>query len=165
MPRKDDPKTNTDDNVGAGDNALAGTAPVAPIEARQAGAQFGEAPGPIPAEELPRTPPPPPAPDLAPRTDVKPIQEAPVVVGTHRVVQDTAPRDPSEAPLTAPAVRLATVDSFGLTKLARQAYGDENLALWIFEANRDTLTSPDQVRVGATVRIPDAPEGHPSRGK
>jgi nucleoid-associated protein YgaU len=41
-----------------------------------------------------------------------------------------------------------------LSKIAKQIYGDANLYPKIFEANRDTLKNPDQIKVGQRLRIP-----------
>lgn len=131
-------------------------------EARKAGDQFGEAPGPIPSIPLP-TEKPATVPDgtALPRTDVKEVQPAPVVAGTHRVVVDLAPADPGVAAITSAAERTGSIGpGQSLTTLARFHYGDENLAAWIFEANRDTMTSPDATTVGQAIRIPAPPEGH-----
>jgi nucleoid-associated protein YgaU len=41
-----------------------------------------------------------------------------------------------------------------LSRLAAKYYGDGNLWMKIFEANRDVLTDPDLIRVGQKLRIP-----------
>src|SRR5262249_9431321 len=41
-----------------------------------------------------------------------------------------------------------------LSKLAARYYGDGRQYMKIFEANRDTLTDPDRIRIGQRLRIP-----------
>jgi LysM repeat protein len=41
-----------------------------------------------------------------------------------------------------------------LSKLARQYYGDANLYMQIFEANKDQLKDPNLIKVGQKLRIP-----------
>ena len=41
-----------------------------------------------------------------------------------------------------------------LSKIAEKYYGDSSLYPQIFEANKDTLTDPDKIRVGQKLRIP-----------
>jgi nucleoid-associated protein YgaU len=41
-----------------------------------------------------------------------------------------------------------------LSKLARQYYGDANLYMQIFEANKDQLKDPNLIQVGQKLRIP-----------
>jgi len=45
-----------------------------------------------------------------------------------------------------------------LAKIARRVYGEDGLAAVIFEANKDTLSSPDRIKVGQKLRIPPKPE-------
>ncbi len=42
-----------------------------------------------------------------------------------------------------------------LSKVAKQFYGDANKYMKIFDANKDQLTNPDQIKVGQKLRIPD----------
>jgi nucleoid-associated protein YgaU len=44
-----------------------------------------------------------------------------------------------------------------LAGLARRYYGDEGQAAALFEANRDVLTSPDELPAGAVLAIPELP--------
>jgi nucleoid-associated protein YgaU len=41
-----------------------------------------------------------------------------------------------------------------LSKIAQKYYGDANLYMTIFEANKDVLKDPDKIRVGQKLRIP-----------
>jgi nucleoid-associated protein YgaU len=41
-----------------------------------------------------------------------------------------------------------------LSKISKQLYGNANDYMRIFEANRDVLTDPDQIKPGQTLRIP-----------
>ncbi len=62
--------------------------------------------------------------------------------------------DPSIAP--PPEARTHNVQSGDtLSKIAKQVYGDANKYMKIFEANKDLLTDPNQIRVGQVLRIPD----------
>lgn len=44
-----------------------------------------------------------------------------------------------------------------LARIARRIYRDESLSHLIFEANRDVLRSPERIRVGQTLKIPERP--------
>lgn len=41
-----------------------------------------------------------------------------------------------------------------LSKIAEKYYGDPGLYMQIFEANKDTLTDPNMIKVGQKLRIP-----------
>lgn len=41
-----------------------------------------------------------------------------------------------------------------LSKISKKYYGDPNLYMKIFEANRDVLKNPDLIKVGQKLRIP-----------
>jgi nucleoid-associated protein YgaU len=41
-----------------------------------------------------------------------------------------------------------------LSKIAQKYYGDPSLYTQIFEANKDTLSNPDLIRIGQKLRIP-----------
>ncbi len=41
-----------------------------------------------------------------------------------------------------------------LSKIAEKYYGDPSLFTQIFEANKDTLTDPNLIRIGQKLRIP-----------
>ena len=41
-----------------------------------------------------------------------------------------------------------------LSKISRKFYGDPDLYMNIFEANRDVLKNPDLIKVGQKLRIP-----------
>ncbi|MEO7192397.1 MAG: LysM peptidoglycan-binding domain-containing protein [Vicinamibacterales bacterium] len=76
--------------------------------------------------------------------------------------------DPSNADLTldltvdsslAPAAREQTYSvqpGDTLSKISKQFYGDANKYNKIFEANRDTLSDPDKIKPGQTLKIPAA---------
>ena len=42
-----------------------------------------------------------------------------------------------------------------LSKIAKQFYGNANVYMKIFEANKDQLKDPNLIKVGQTLRIPD----------
>jgi nucleoid-associated protein YgaU len=41
-----------------------------------------------------------------------------------------------------------------LSKISKKYYGDPNLYMKIFEANRDILKNPDLIKIGQKLRIP-----------
>ena len=41
-----------------------------------------------------------------------------------------------------------------LSKISKKYYGDPNLYMKIFEANKDILKNPDLIKVGQKLRIP-----------
>jgi nucleoid-associated protein YgaU len=41
-----------------------------------------------------------------------------------------------------------------LSKISKKYYGDPNLYMKIFEANKDVLKNPDLIKVGQKLRIP-----------
>ena len=41
-----------------------------------------------------------------------------------------------------------------LSKIAEKYYGDPSLYMQIFEANKDTLSDPNLIRIGQKLRIP-----------
>jgi nucleoid-associated protein YgaU len=41
-----------------------------------------------------------------------------------------------------------------LSKISRKYYGDPNLYMKIFEANKDVLKNPDLIKIGQKLRIP-----------
>lgn len=52
-------------------------------------------------------------------------------------------------------VRTYTVQSGdSLSKISKQFYGDANMYMKIFEANKDKLSDPDKIRPGIELRIP-----------
>jgi nucleoid-associated protein YgaU len=54
-----------------------------------------------------------------------------------------------------PAARTYTVQAGdNLSKISKQFYGDANKYMKIFEANKDKLTDPDEVRAGIELVIP-----------
>ncbi len=66
----------------------------------------------------------------------------------------TAPS--SSAPVSAaPAGRTyVVVPGDSLSKIAKREYGDAAAWTRIFEANRDTITNPDLIHPGQTLRLP-----------
>ncbi|MSQ24346.1 MAG: LysM peptidoglycan-binding domain-containing protein [Chloroflexi bacterium] len=70
----------------------------------------------------------------------------------------------SPSPSAAPAGRTYVVkDGDALTTIAAQVYGDASQWRFVFEANRDQLSSEDQLQVGQTLRIPPLPTVAPTR--
>ena len=56
----------------------------------------------------------------------------------------------------APAARTYTVSAGDtLSKIAKEYYGNSNEYMKIFEANRDTLSDPDVIKVGQELVIPE----------
>jgi nucleoid-associated protein YgaU len=41
-----------------------------------------------------------------------------------------------------------------LSKISKKYYGDPNLYMKIFEANKDVLKNPDLIKIGQKLRIP-----------
>jgi nucleoid-associated protein YgaU len=41
-----------------------------------------------------------------------------------------------------------------LSKISKEFYGDTNMYMKIFEANKDKLTDPDKIRAGMNLLIP-----------
>ena len=57
---------------------------------------------------------------------------------------------------TAPTVKVVTVaKGESLIDIAVRVYGDPRAYLRIFEANRDTVSNPNQIFVGQKLRLPD----------
>lgn len=78
----------------------------------------------------------------APPAVARPALATPVVSGS-----------PSPSPLA--EARTYTIRSGDtLSSIAAQVYGDASAWRSIYEANRDRLTSPEALQVGATIRIP-----------
>ena len=46
-----------------------------------------------------------------------------------------------------------------LSKIAKEAYGDANAYMKIFNANKDQLTDPDRIKPGQVLKIPVATKG------
>ena len=67
--------------------------------------------------------------------------------------------DESLAPKAAPAPpapKAYTVQSGDtLSKISKHFYGDANKHMKIFEANRDQLSSPDLIKIGQVLKIPE----------
>lgn len=61
--------------------------------------------------------------------------------------------DPSIAPPPERTHKVQPGDT--LSKIAKQAYGDANKYMKIFEANKDQLNDPNMIKVGQVLRIPD----------
>ena len=60
----------------------------------------------------------------------------------------------ASAPST-PTARTYTVQpGDSLSKISKQFYGDTNMYMKIFEANKDKLTDPDKIRAGMNLLIP-----------
>jgi len=64
--------------------------------------------------------------------------------------------DPSIAPPPAPKVKTYTVAAGdSLSKIAKNFYGNANQYMKIFEANKDQLSNPDNIKPGQELVIPD----------
>jgi nucleoid-associated protein YgaU len=74
--------------------------------------------------------------------------------GSSSTAPSPAPKVGAAPP--APAPRTYTVaKGDSLSKIAKKFYGDANEWNRIFEANRDTVKNPDQIRPGQVLTIPD----------
>lgn len=61
----------------------------------------------------------------------------------------------TDAPPASPAPKTYTVKAGDtLSKIAKQHYGDANLYMRIFEANKNILRDPDKIQVGQVLQIP-----------
>ncbi|MGB7435494.1 MAG: LysM peptidoglycan-binding domain-containing protein [Candidatus Acidiferrum sp.] len=59
------------------------------------------------------------------------------------------------ADIQAPAARSYTVQPGDtLSKISKQFYGDSNMYMKIFDANKDKLSDPDKIRAGMDLLIP-----------
>jgi LysM repeat protein len=59
-----------------------------------------------------------------------------------------------DASLPVPARIYEVVSGDNLSKIAKKFYGDANKYMKIFEANKDQLKNPDQIKVGQKLKIP-----------
>lgn len=67
----------------------------------------------------------------------------------------TAPSTAAPPVTAAPAGRTyVVVPGDSLSKIAKREYGDAAAWTRIFEANRDTITNPDLIHPGQTLRLP-----------
>jgi nucleoid-associated protein YgaU len=64
----------------------------------------------------------------------------------------------ASAPAASPEVTHTVKAGDTLSKLAREYYGDDKHHRRIFEANRDKLDDPDDIKVGQELKIPPATE-------
>ena len=64
----------------------------------------------------------------------------------------------ASAPAPSPEVTHTVQAGDTLSKLAREYYGDDKHHRRIFEANRDKLDDPDDIKVGQELKIPPATE-------
>lgn len=97
---------------------------------------------------------------------VRCVGEEPAAAPTRAPVPPTVARPPlvspsavpSPSPSALPGAQSYTVrPGDTLTSIAAQVYGDAGEWRRIFEANRDQMASPEALRVGMTIRIPDLP--------
>jgi nucleoid-associated protein YgaU len=66
---------------------------------------------------------------------------------------DAKPEDPSSSAWDATQWHeVVTGDT--LSKIAEKYYGDPSLYMQIFEANKDSLSDPNLIRIGQKLRIP-----------
>jgi nucleoid-associated protein YgaU len=65
-----------------------------------------------------------------------------------------------DSTLPAPAAKGAAAQTYtvqagdSLSKISKHFYGDANKYMKIFEANKDTLSDPDKIKPGQTLKIP-----------
>lgn len=92
--------------------------------------------------------------------------------------QATVPRPPLLSPVASPSPLVSPVppaaspspraqtytvqEGDTLSAIASRVYGDANLWNLIFQANRQVVTSADELRVGMTLRIPPTPTAAPA---
>ena len=62
------------------------------------------------------------------------------------------------APAASPEVTHTVRPGDTLSKIAREYYGHDKHYRMIFDANRDKLDDPDEIKVGQVLRIPPATE-------
>lgn len=75
------------------------------------------------------------------------LSEATIVEPVEVAQADVAPVDPP---------RVYTVQAGDtLSKISKEYYGNSNDYMKIFEANRDTLSDPDEIKVGQELVIPE----------
>jgi len=60
-----------------------------------------------------------------------------------------------DSSLKAPETLYTVVAGDSLSKIAKRYYGDASQYVKIFEANKDQLETPDLIKPGQTLRIPD----------
>ena len=86
------------------------------------------------------------------------IPPADVLLASRRQSDKETPTPQSEAGISSePSVTYATYlvqSGDTLSEIAQQQLGSQARYKEIFEANRDTMASPDQLRVGKAIRIP-----------
>jgi nucleoid-associated protein YgaU len=66
---------------------------------------------------------------------------------------ETKPEDPGSGARDATQWH-EVVSGDTLSKIAKKYYGDPSLYMQIFEANKDTLSDPNLIRIGQKLRIP-----------
>lgn len=71
---------------------------------------------------------------------------------------DGAPAEPPP-PEVAPDVEYIVKAGDSLSRIAQSYYGSVRHADFIFQSNRDVLSSPDRLRVGQVLRLPPLPPG------
>jgi nucleoid-associated protein YgaU len=77
-----------------------------------------------------------------------------ITVAASNAAGSTSPGS-SSGVATAQGVRTYTVKAGDtLSKIAKQHLGDGNAYMKIFEANRDQLSNPDQIKPGQTLKLP-----------
>lgn len=89
------------------------------------------------------------------------IRREPEDGGTIEPRLETLPEDPDEEGSRPPEEfgnetpgSYTVVGGDTLTRISRKVYGTESRWMDIYQANRDTLSSPNSLRVGQTLRIP-----------
>lgn len=115
-----------------------------------------------PASDAPATPSPADA-VTAPATDA--VATAAPAAPAPPTTEDTAapadpdtPQRPKPAPVSRPEVQVVTVQpGFSLWKIATDAYGEGELYVRVYEANKDQIRDPDLIYPGQVFELPAAP--------
>src|SRR6516162_1818380 len=69
-------------------------------------------------------------------------------------IQAPAAAAAAGAPSSATARTYTVQPGDSLSKISKHFYGDPNMYMKIFDANKDKLSDPDKVKVGTELRIP-----------
>lgn len=125
-------------------------------------------PDPAPASEAPSTPATPSTADavtaplseeVATAAPTDPAAPAtPILEETAAPADPDAPQRPKPAPGSRPEVQVVTVQpGFSLWKIATAAYGEGELYVRVYEANKDQIRDPDLIYPGQVFELPAAP--------
>ena len=93
-------------------------------------------------------------------------KKEPVKTETTAPVQQTVVSEPVEQtppaidPSAWPTLKIVTLEKGQrLTLLALENYGDKVFWVYIYEANKDVMPNPNQLKAGMKIRIPQLPVG------